>query len=298
MVQAALDFCRLLHGVPGKVGCCVVFYVCNHCFCIPVTDLHWSITKGHGQGSGWWCTKCGKMWDGYSMNSFLLGIQQTVSWNSMLYFRTSPPPQECLSFIEVRKFATNALNANLNFTASATVAEFAQQPIDFVRKDNHLAAIAAKDLAATVVVARTVGPARDMQKYLPNYKLVQDQFTLMQKDWNREERYCDLNQLPAVKEDYIMPEKEWAPLCNMIYSVLTIAEATGAGTLEEKKNGPMGKGRKQELAKNMTTAITIKETGRYPMNHWKKGRKVSEEDKKWAAEWKPCEEKEDKKAKK
>jgi hypothetical protein len=137
------------------------------------------------------------MWDGYSMNSFLPGIQQNVSRNSMLYFRTQPPPQECTSFMEVRKFATNALNANLNFTASATTAEFAQQLITFVRKDNNLAAIAAKDLAATVVVARTVGPARNMEKYLPNWKLIEDQFTLMQKDHNREERYCDLNQLPA-----------------------------------------------------------------------------------------------------
>jgi hypothetical protein len=95
-----------------------------------------------------------------------------------------------------------------------------------------------------------------------------------------------------------MPEKEWPAVCNMLYDVLTIAEATGDGTLEEKKQGHMGKGKKQELANNMILAVTIKKTGRYPMNHRKHGSKVSEADKKWAAEWKPCAEKEDKEAKK
>ena len=64
------------------------------------------------------------------------------------------------------------------------------------------------------------------------------------------------------------------------------AEATGAGTMEEKDFG-LGKGKKAELAREMITATVIKTTGRFPMNHWQKGKIASAKDKKWAADYKP-----------
>ena len=215
----------MFNGIPGKPGCMVVMYKCGECDCIPVVDLNWSVTNGHGQGSGWWCTKCGEMWDGYQQGSYLLGIQLNGSVDSVHYFQTTPPPQECTSFIEVRKFATNAMNLNLPFTEGATDSLFAQQLIDFVKRDNQLAALSTPDLAACVVISRTVGPNVDQSKHLPNYKLIEDpgSFTLKKDDWNREERFYDLDLLPEAKKNPCMPESDWPGLCNMVFEALTIA---------------------------------------------------------------------------
>ena len=188
--------------------------------------------------------------------------------------------------MEVRKFATNAMNMNLPFTEGATDSQFAQQLIDFVQRDNQLAALAAKDLAGCVVVSRTVGPNVDPNKWLPKYKLVEDVFTLKQADWNREERYYDLKMLPEEKKNHFMPESDWPGICNMVYDALTIAEATGGGTLCEKETKISGNGVKAKMSRDIMAAVSIKLTGRYPVDQG--GQKATKTEVAWAKDYKPC----------
>ena len=100
----------------------VVMYICEKCDCSPLVDLNWSVTKGHGKGTGWWCTKCGEMWTGKKLGSYMLGIQLNHSRDSMHYFRTHVPPQECNSFMEVRKLATNAMKYGALSNAKGSIA--------------------------------------------------------------------------------------------------------------------------------------------------------------------------------
>jgi hypothetical protein len=188
----------------------------------------------------------------------------------------------------VRKFATNAMNMNLPFTEGATDSVFAQQLIDFVKRDNQLAALSAPDLAACVVVSRTVGPNVDQSKHLPNYKLIEDpgSFTLKKADWNREERFYDLKLLPEAKKNQYMPESDWPGICNMVFEALTIAEATGGGIMCEKETKITGKGVKAVMSRDIMAAVSIKLTGRYPADQG--GQQATKTELAWAQDYKPC----------
>ena len=83
-----------------------------------------------------------------------------------------------------------------------------------------------------------------------------------------------------------MPEKDWAPLCNMVFEALTIAEATGGGAMLEKEKLIHGKGTKARMSRDMIASVVIKQTGFWPNDQG--GTKASEEDIKWAQNYKPC----------
>jgi hypothetical protein len=278
----------MFHGVPGKPGCMVLMYKCEECNSVPVSDLCWSVTKGHGKGSGWWCTKCGHMWDGNKQGSYLLGIQVDVAVDSVQYFQTTPPPQECASFIEVRKLATNCINLNLPLTVKATSPEFAQQCVALVKRDNKLQSFSTPDLLKCVVNARTMGPLYDLTKWLPNYRLVEDDsnFTLKSTDWGREEQYYDLSRLPAEKQHQFMAESEWFAICNLVFDTLTIAESTGYGCSIEVETSLVGNGKKAKMSRDIMSAVSIKKTGCYPRHLG--GQPASPADKSWAKDYTPC----------
>ena len=59
MLTQALDFCWMVNGRSGEVGCMVVLWICPACGRTPELDLNWWYTKGGGEGSGWWRAACG-----------------------------------------------------------------------------------------------------------------------------------------------------------------------------------------------------------------------------------------------